>query len=433
MPPDAPSRLHRVHIATVWRDEARRDRPRRKRGPRGRDRLDRRRRRPRRVVLRPHRPFPVPGRGVHLRRRLHDGGAPDPCLAGGRRPEPAPPRRARARRGPEPARDGVPLGVRDQRVLLRLDRSGAARARRQAGVIEQHFGESTALSLGVEEELMILDAGTLEQVPGIDRILRGVEGLDLPGGVKTELFASVFETNTGICTSVAEVDAALAELRRATAEVAESEGLAIAAAGTHPFARPEAQPIVKEERYVTFLGYGGISVRRQGVQGLHVHVGMPSADDCWRCLDAIVPWLPVLLALSANSPWYAGELTGMASNRAPVLAELPRAGVPPAFASYAEWEAWVERLVRLGVAQDYTRIWWDVRPHPKLGTLEVRVPDQPTDVHLAAAFAALVQALCASVLAGALEAGAPVLGDGGRADYAQNRWSAARFGPRANL
>jgi glutamate---cysteine ligase / carboxylate-amine ligase len=300
-------------------------------------------------------------------------------------------------------------------------------------VIEAHFGESAPCSLGVEEELMILDAETLEQVAAVDRILRGVEGLDLPGRVKTELFASVFETNTYVCASVAEVDAALPELRRAAADVAEQEGLAIAAAGTHPFARPEGQAIVKEERYVTFVGYGGISVRRQGVQGLHVHVGMPSADDCWRCLDAIVPWLPVVLALSANSPWYAGERTGMASNRAPVLAELPRAGVPPAFASYAEWESWVERLTRLGVAEDYTRIWWDARPHPKLGTLEVRVPDQPTDVRLSAAFTALLQALCATALAGSLPRADSSLGDRGRADYVQNRWSAARFGPQAQL
>jgi carboxylate-amine ligase len=300
-------------------------------------------------------------------------------------------------------------------------------------MIEQHFGESSPFSLGVEEELMILDAGTFEQVAAVEKILRGVEGLDLPGNVKTELFASVFETNTHVCATVAEVDEALPVLRRAAAAAAEREGLVVAAAATHPFAVPEAQAIVKEQRYVTFVGYGGITVRRQGVQGLHVHVGMPSAEECWRCLDAIVPWLPVVLALSANSPWYAGTLTGMASNRAPVLAELPRAGAPPAFVSYAEWEAWVERLARLGVAEDYTRIWWDVRPHPKLGTLEVRVPDQPTDVHLAAAFTALLQSLCATALDGGLPREASPLGDRGRADYAQNRWSAARFGPRAEL
>ncbi|HEX4680081.1 MAG TPA: YbdK family carboxylate-amine ligase [Gaiellaceae bacterium] len=300
-------------------------------------------------------------------------------------------------------------------------------------MIEQHFGESSPFSLGVEEELMILDAVTFEQVAAVDKIVSGVAGLDLPGGVKTELFASVFETNTHICATAGEVDEALPVLRRATAAAAAREGLATGAAATHPFALPEAQPIVKEERYVTFVGYGGITVRRQGVQGLHVHVGMASAKECWQCLDAIVPWLPVVLALSANSPWYAGVLNGMASNRAPVLAELPRAGVPPAFASYAEWETWVERLVRLGVTEDYTRIWWDVRPHPKLGTLEVRVADQPTDVRLSAAFTALLQALCATALAGGLPSDHSALGDRGRADYIQNRWSAARFGPRAKL
>jgi glutamate---cysteine ligase / carboxylate-amine ligase len=299
-------------------------------------------------------------------------------------------------------------------------------------VIEQRFGSTSPLSLGVEEELMILDAETFDQVAAVDRILGGVAGLELPGHIKPELFASVVETNTHVCATAVEIDAALPVLRRAAADAAAAAGLTIAAAATHPFARPEAQPIVKEERYVTFVGYGGISVRRQGVQGLHVHVGMPSADDCWRCLEAVAPWLPVVLALSANSPWFAGQLTGMASNRAPVLAELPRAGGPPAFASYREWEVWVERLVRLGMTEDYTRIWWDVRPHPKLGTLEIRIADQPTDVRLATAFAALLQAMCAAALEGTLRGGG-ALGDRGRADYAQNRWAAARFGPRGEL
>jgi carboxylate-amine ligase len=299
-------------------------------------------------------------------------------------------------------------------------------------MIEQRFGSSPPLSLGVEEELMIVDADTLAQVAGVDRILAGVDGLPLPGRLKTELFASVLETNTDVHPGAAGLDEALAGLRRAAAEAAEAEGLAVAAAGSHPFARPEAQPIVAEERYLSFLEYGGISVRRQGVQGLHVHVGMPDADACWRCLEGVLPWLPVVLALSANSPWLAGERTGMLSNRAPVLAELPRAGAPPAFASYDEWETWIERLARLGVAEDHTRLWWDVRPHPGLGTLEVRMPDQPTSVRLSVAFAALLQALCDAVLRDEL----PLperLSDRGRGDYAQNRWAAARFGPRAEL
>ncbi len=300
-------------------------------------------------------------------------------------------------------------------------------------MIAHTFGESAPFSLGVEEELMILDARSLDQVAAVDRILAGVAGLELPGELKTELFASVFETTTGVCADAVEADAALRTLRRAAAGAAAGEGLAIAAAGTHPFARAEDQAVVDEERYTSFKRYGGISVRRQGVQGLHVHVGMPSADACWNCLESILPWLPVVLALSANSPWLTGERTGMASNRAPVLSQLPRAGGPPGFASYGEWEAWVERLVRLGVTQDYTRIWWDVRPHPRFGTLEVRVPDQPTDVALSGAFAALVQALCAAAFEGALPSNSVLLADRGRGDYAQNRWTAAHFGPRGEL
>jgi glutamate---cysteine ligase / carboxylate-amine ligase len=299
-------------------------------------------------------------------------------------------------------------------------------------VIESAFGGRPPLTLGVEEELMIVDADTLDQVAAVDRILRGVDGRNLPGLVKTELFASVFELNTHPCESAGEVDAALVDLRRAGAEAADAEGLAVAAAGTHPFATPEAQPIVKEERYVAFVGYLGISARRQGVQGLHVHLAMPTADDCWRVLDGMLPWLPVVLAMSVNSPWLGGELTGMASNRALVLAELPRGGAPPAFGSYAGWEAWVERLVRLGVTQDYTRIWWDIRPHPGLGTLEVRMPDQPTDVRLSAAFAALLQALAHTLLS-SRGPGSDAVDAGRRGDYLQNRWAAARFGPNAEL
>jgi glutamate---cysteine ligase / carboxylate-amine ligase len=299
-------------------------------------------------------------------------------------------------------------------------------------VIPHTFGESAPLSLGVEEELMIVDPRSHDQVPAVDRILRRVEGVELPGQLKTELFASVFETTTGVCVDAGEVDDALRALRRAAVAAADAEGLAVAAAGTHPFARPEDQPVVDEQRYRAFKGYGGVTVRRQGVQGLHVHVGMPSGEECWRCLEAILPWLPVVLALSANSPWLAGARTGLASNRAPVLLQLPRAGGPPPFASYDEWERWVERLERLGATQDYTRIWWDVRPHPRFGTLEVRMPDQPTDVGLSSAFAALVQALCAAALEGDLP-NAELLGDRGRGDYAQNRWAASLDGPRADL
>jgi carboxylate-amine ligase len=293
--------------------------------------------------------------------------------------------------------------------------------------VEQRFGHGPPpLTLGVEEELVVLDAETLEQVGEGPALVAALDRRDLPGRAKTELHASVIELNTDPCATPAEVLASLRVLRSEAAAAAAERGLAIAATGTHPSSSPTRQPIVQEERYLTMVERHGLSARRQNVQGLHVHLAMPSADVCWAVLEALLPWLPAVLAVSANSPWFEGELTGMASNRAPVLAELPRTAAPPAFGSYAAWEAWVERMVRLGVIADYTRIWWDVRPHPALGTLEVRMPDQPTSVERTAALAELLQGLARAMLDAD---GAPA----DRADYQYNRWAAARFGPTAEL
>lgn len=289
-------------------------------------------------------------------------------------------------------------------------------------MIEQRFGESPRFSVGVEEELMILDAETLEQVPRVDAFLG-------EPGFHTELFASVVELKTGVCTTAPEAAGELGELRRAGAAVAERNGLRLAAAGTHPVTIPEEQEIAPEPRYHRFVEYAGVSARRQGVNGLHVHVGMPSADACLHALEGVLPWLPVVLALSANSPYLAGRETGLASNRAEILAQLPRSGAPPAFRSYADWERFVERLIRAGVANDYTVLWWDARPHPRFGTLEIRMPDQPTAPERSAAFVGLLQALCGW----ALEQPLPAYDPAARGFYQQNRWAALRFGRCAEL
>jgi carboxylate-amine ligase len=294
-------------------------------------------------------------------------------------------------------------------------------------VIEQSFGRSAPWSLGIEEEVMILDAATLELAPGVEALVAAAEGRPLPGVLKMELLASMVELATDVCAGPQEVLAALRELRAAADEGAKANGLRLAAAGTHPFSLPQAQDIAPDPRYREFVEYAGVSARRQAVCGLHVHVGMPGPEECMHALEGVLPWLPLVLALSANSPFLAGEETGLASARAEVLALLPRAAAPPVFASYEEWEAFVERFVRIGLADGYTRFWWDIRPHPRFGTLEIRSPDQPTAVELTTAFAAVLQALCVTVLAG--EPPAPA----NRGDYAQNRWAALRFGPRAEL
>src|SRR5260221_1625240 len=221
----------------------------------------------RRLVLRAHGSVSVPGGGLFVRRRVHDRGASDSRLADARRPEPAAPRGPRPGRRPQPTGDRVPLRVRAERVVLRVGRRRQARSRRQDTLIPARFGESAPFTLGVEEELMILDGETFDQVAAVDRIIDGVAGRELPGPIKTELFASVFETDTDVCATVAEGDAALPALRRAASEAAARDGLGIAAAATHPFARPEGQPIVKEERYLGFVAYCGNSGRHHGVQG----------------------------------------------------------------------------------------------------------------------------------------------------------------------
>jgi carboxylate-amine ligase len=238
--------------------------------------------------------------------------------------------------------------------------------------------------LGVEEELMLLDPETFELAPGVERLLG-------PEGLKTELFSCLVETTTPVCETAFEAQAEVTRLRGIVRDAARSEGLAIAAAGMHPFSRPEEQEIVQEPRYLKMLEEMGPAARKQLVCGLHIHVGMESFETCLRTLRQIRPWLPWLLALSLNSPFLEGEEAGVLSARARRLLELPRGGPPPDFGSVAEWAAEIE-----ATGKDYTRSWWDARPHPRLGTLELRIADQSTSGERTAALAALAQALCAA-------------------------------------
>jgi glutamate---cysteine ligase / carboxylate-amine ligase len=248
--------------------------------------------------------------------------------------------------------------------------------------VVDNFGRS--LTLGVEEELMLLDPETLALAPGVERLLP-------EEGLKTELFSCLVETNTPICETAFEAREELVRLRRLVVERAARENLVVAAAGSHPFSVPEEQRIVDEPRYLEMVEELGPIAKAQLVCGLHVHVGMESFDACLRTLAGIRPWLGDLLRLSANSPYLAGEETGALSSRLQTLRRLPRGGPPPPLATPVDWEA---AVAASGV--DYTRIWWDARPHPRFGTLEIRIADQATSVDRATALVALVQALCAA-------------------------------------
>jgi carboxylate-amine ligase len=294
-------------------------------------------------------------------------------------------------------------------------------------VIEQHFGPS--LTVGVEEELWILDADSLELVPGVDKLVAGAEGRNLPGVLKMELHASVVELATAASDDADGAVERLRFLRRAATEIAGENGIRVAASGSYPTSVPEEQAIAPVERYTEFVEYAGPSAKRQGVSGLHVHVGMPDADTCFRVMETILPWLPLVLALSANSPYLAGRETGMLSMRAEILGLLPRHGAPPAFRDYAAWEAFIERVSATGVAREYTSYWWDVRIHPHFGTLEIRMPDQPTSLERTASFVRVLRDMCAW----AIDAPQRAFDPAERGIYAQNRWAASRFGPHAEL
>jgi glutamate---cysteine ligase / carboxylate-amine ligase len=284
-------------------------------------------------------------------------------------------------------------------------------------VIPHAFGQSDPFTVGIEEELFCLDAQTLAPRPFPREALDGAR-------LKEELFSSVVELNTDIHRTAAEATAELSLLRTRAKDAAGESGFVLAASGTWPTAVPEEQPVGESPAYRNFVDYAGPSARRQYVSGLHVHVGMASQEACMDALEAVLPWLPLVLALSANSPYVAGEDTGLHSARAEILALLPRSGAPPVFSAYADWERFVERLVELGLADEITRVWWDVRPHPRFGTLEIRIADQPTRLEGTAALATLLQTMASK------------LGADGPADrglYAQNRWAALRFGREAEL
>ena len=255
-----------------------------------------------------------------------------------------------------------------------------------------HSFNGTPFTLGIEEELMICDAETLELTQGIDRILGALPD-DVTGYVKPELHQSVLEVATLPCRDVAEADGQLRDLRRTVRGVAEGMGMVIGAAATHPTALYEDQAIVERQRYLELIEELRWIAQRELIFGTHIHVGMDDAEKAIYVADGMRGYLPLLLGMSSNSPFWRGKATGMMSSRTPVFRTFPRVGVPPYYGSWEIYSHRVELMMRGGAIPDYTYLWWDVRPHPNLGTVELRVFDQQTRFEHTIGFAALAQAL----------------------------------------
>jgi glutamate---cysteine ligase / carboxylate-amine ligase len=251
-----------------------------------------------------------------------------------------------------------------------------------------HNFTGPSFTVGIEEELMLLDSETMELSQSVADVLESVPP-EFEGQMKPELLQSFLEVATKPHPNVASAGEELVALRRCLTKVAEEHGLCVGAAATHPSARWEDQLVVEDERYERIVEELQYVVRQFLIFGTHVHVGVEGAERAIYIADGIRRYLPLMLALSTNSPFLRGEPTGMMSSRTPVFRALPRAGIPPHFGSWDAYADRVEVMMRAGAIKDYTFLWWDVRPHPNLGTVEVRVFDQQTRVELTVALAAL--------------------------------------------
>jgi glutamate---cysteine ligase / carboxylate-amine ligase len=256
----------------------------------------------------------------------------------------------------------------------------------------EHRFRGTPFTVGIEEELMLLDPDSLELAQGIEAILDDL-GEAAQDRVKPELMQSVLEIATKPQSSVAEAGAELRELRELVREAAVRNGMLLAASGTHPTALWEEQLIVERPRYEELVAELGYIARQELIFGTHVHVGVVGPNKAIYIADALRRDLPLLLALSANSPMWRGKVTGMMSSRTPVFRAFPRVGIPPHYGSWEIYSRRVKLMMDAGAVPDYTYLWFDVRPHPKLGTVEVRVFDQQTRIENTVALAALVVAL----------------------------------------
>jgi glutamate---cysteine ligase / carboxylate-amine ligase len=241
------------------------------------------------------------------------------------------------------------------------------------------FGAARPWSLGVEEELMLVDSETLEPArDGFSRVFG-----EATERIKPELFESFVEITTPVVETPKQVEAELRALRHEVSQRAAAHGFALLATGSHPTAHGRV-PIVPVERYQRMKAELP-RLHRQRVCGLHVHVSVPHPDTCLRAFEGVVPRLPGLLAESANSPYWDGADSGWRSIRSRILLEMPTGGTPPVLRSWDDWRA--------ATRDDSTRRHWDAWPRPEYGTLEVRVLDQPTSLRRTAELAAEVQRL----------------------------------------
>jgi carboxylate-amine ligase len=283
---------------------------------------------------------------------------------------------------------------------------------------------------GIEEEHQIVDPGSGELRSEIERLLPMVQA-ELGKLAQPELYQAQIETATDVCDTLADARAELIRLRHALLDAAHRLGVGIATAGTHPFSDWRSQRITRKTRYQRLLADYQQVAREQVLFGCHVHVGIRDPESAVQTMNRVRAWLPTILALSANSPFWLGTDTGYASYRVQVWGRWPSAGMPPVLAGHAEYDALIAELVGTGSIRDATKVYWDVRPSTRYPTLEFRITDACTSVDEVLLVAGLCRALARACCEAAWRDDPPVLPAITLLRAA--KWQAARFGLEAQL
>jgi carboxylate-amine ligase len=281
------------------------------------------------------------------------------------------------------------------------------------------------LTIGIEEEYQIIQPESRELTSYVQEFLDQGRMI-LKDKIKPEFLQSQVEVGSRICRNMREVREELVTLRRATCELAEKQGLQVAAAGTHPFSKWVDQRVTMGERYTKYAKDMAEVARRTLVFGMHVHIGIEDPELRIDVMNQSRYFVPHLLALSASSPLWHGRETGLMSYRTIIMSNLPRAGLPPAFHSWAEYEAFTETLIRTHCIDEPSKIWWDVRPSPKYPTVEFRYPDICTRIDDAVCIAALNLGIVAKLIK--LRRANVTWRQYRRNLISENKWRAARYG-----
>lgn len=301
----------------------------------------------------------------------------------------------------------------------------------RSSVLDHRFGAGPPLTVGVEEEYMLVDGGSFDLVSGVEPMLDVAAKSEFADRLKPELMQCVLESGTVVCDGIAQAEEDLRQIRRYAADLARDHGMRLGAAATHPFSLYEHQKITARDRYRMLVEMLQYVARRELVFGMHVHVAVPSPEVALHVMEGVLIELPVLLALSTNSPFWRGETTGLHSTRAMIFAAFPRSGLPPRFTTYQDYADAVGFMEATGAIGDYTHLWWDVRPHPRFGTVELRVMDCQSRVEDTVALAAYVQCLVKQLVDQIAEGNLPTSYH--RMLLAENKWLAARYGLDAPL